>query len=87
MKKLTTVNGCINALLKLLPEPILLPLCILSKPPVAPRLLADNPEPEPEPMGVLPCKSGKLNVDEPSPVPYVVDTAENNDEYVLLLTA
>ena len=69
MKKFTTEKGCINALLKLLPEPILLPLCIDSKPPVAPKLQEDTPEPEPEPTGVLPCKSGKLNVDEPSPVP------------------
>ena len=57
---------------------MLLPLCIDSKPPVAPKLLEDKPEPEPEPTGVLPCKSGKLNVDEPSPVPYVVPIAENS---------
>ena len=49
MKKLTTEKGCIKELLKSLPEPILLPLCMLSKPPVAPKLLDDNPDPEPEP--------------------------------------
>ena len=69
MKKLTTAKGCIKELLKSLPEPILLPLCILSKPPVAPKLLDDNPDPEPEPIGALPCRSGKLKVEEPSPVP------------------
>ena len=74
------MKGCIKALLKSEPEPKLLPLCAVSKPPVAPRVLADKPEPEPEPIAALPCKSGKLNVDEPSPVPYVVPIAENKSE-------
>ena len=87
IKKLTTENGWTIEKLKLEPEDKLLPPAVFSVPPVAPKVLDVKPEPAPEPIGTLPCKSGKLNVLEPSPTPYVVLIAENKAEYVERLTA
>ena len=41
----------------------------------------------PFPRGNLSLKSGKSNVEEPSPVPYAVPIAANREAYVDLLTA
>ena len=39
------------------------------------------------PTGTLPVRSGRLNVVDPSPTPYVVDIAVNRFAYVVLDTA
>lgn len=39
------------------------------------------------PTGTLPVRSGRLNVVDPSPTPYVVEVIANNAAYVVLDTA
>lgn len=39
------------------------------------------------PTGTLPVRSGRLNVVDPSPTPYVVEVIANNAAYVVLETA
>ena len=52
----------------------------VSVPVFAAMVRAVSPEPVPIPIGVLPNKSGKLNVVDPSPTPHVVLIAVNSTE-------